>query len=343
MQKLFAALRAELMLLFPERANVIDGSLAAILAGEHVLLIGPPGTAKTAIVNSLARAFGGTTFTRLMTRFTTPDEIFGPVSLKALEQDRFERVTTGMLPEANFVLLDEVYKSSSAILNTLLGVMADRTFSNGGTPQPTGIVTMFGASNEMPEGKELEALHDRWALRYCVDYLLRPQNMKAVLAAPEPKLSTILDMKTLAVAQSEVAKVKISDPTIDALLAIRDALKADGIVASDRRFKRSLRVVQASAWLAGEKSTSPQDLLILTDALWREPKERSKVAKLVGQLADPVATQALEDLILQLARRSVVLVNRREVASLPVLENVPAGHAVNEAEHLLLRPVKPEP
>ncbi len=295
MQKLFAALRAELMSRFPERTNVIDGSLAAVLAGEHVLLLGPPGTAKSALVRALAQAFGGSYFERLLTKFSTPEELFGPVSLKGLEADKFTRVTIGMLPSAEFAFVDEVFKANSAILNAMLSLINERIFHNDGAPMQVPLVTLFGASNELPEGKELEALFDRFALRYHVDYLLRPQNLKAVLVAPEPKLTTVLDMKTLRAAQAEVLKVKVTDATVDALITIRDALRGEGgIVASDRRWKKSLKLVQAAAWLAGERETTPEDLTLLVDALWREPKERTKVAALVGKLADPVAAQAVE-------------------------------------------------
>ncbi len=308
MQKLFAALRAELMLLFPERANVIDGALAAILAGEHVLLLGPPGTAKSALVRALSQAFGGRYFERLLTKYSTPEELAGPVSLKALESDKFIRITTGMLPEAEFAFVDEIFKASSAILNSMLTLINERTFANGGAPQPVPLISMFGASNELPEGKELEALFDRFALRFDVGYLLRPQNLKTVLAAPEPTLTSFLDMKTLRAAQAEVAKVAVTDETVDALITIRDALKAEGIIASDRRWKKALRLVQATAWLSGEKQTSPEDLTLLIDALWREPKERSKVAVLIGKLADPVAAQAVE--ILDAAKETADTVAR---------------------------------
>lgn len=294
MHKLFAALRVELMSLFPERQHVIDGSLAAVLAGEHVLLLGPPGTAKSALVRALAQAFGGSYFERLLTKFSTPEELFGPVSLKGLEADKFTRVTTGMLPTVEFAFVDEVFKANSAILNALLTLVNERLFHNDGQPMQVPLVTMFGASNELPEGKEPEALFDRFALRFQVDYLLRPQHLRDVLTAPEPKPATGLDMKTLRAAQADVLKVNVTDATVDALITIRDACKAEGIIASDRRWKKSLRLVQASAWLSSEKQTSPEDLTLLVDALWREPKERSKVAKLVGRLADPVAMQATE-------------------------------------------------
>ena len=299
-------LRQDLTACFPERRNVIEGALAAILAGEHVLLLGQPGTGKSSIVRAIAQAFGGRYFERLLTRFATPEELFGPISLKALEQDRYARVVTDKLPEAEFAFVDEVFRGNSAILNSLLTLVAERIFHNDGAPVACPLVSMFGASNDLPEGRELEALFDRFLFRFEVQYLLRPTNFRSVLAAPEPKASVALSMADLRTAQAEALAVAVSDATIDALIAIRDACRAEGIVASDRRWKKSLKAVQASAYLAGEACTTPEDLFILVDALWREPKERGKVAHLVGQLADPVSAKAAE--ILDAARETAARV-----------------------------------
>ena len=228
MHQKLTALRADLNQQFPERREVIDGSLAAVLAGEHVLLLGPPGTAKSALVRALAQAFGGTYFERLLTKFSTPEELFGPISIRALEQDRFARVTAGKLPEAEFAFVDEVFKASSAALNTLLTILNERVFHNDGPPVPVPLVSLFGASNELPEGKEVEALWDRFLVRFQVDYLLRPSSLKAVFSAGDPTVSSRLDLKTLRAMQGQVAKVKVTDATVDALIAIRDALKAEG-------------------------------------------------------------------------------------------------------------------
>src|ERR1700730_17860249 len=111
MNQPFQQLRSELATRFPERKDVIDGALCAVLAGEHILLLGPPGTAKSALARAIAQAFGGSYFERLLTKFSTPEELFGPVSLRALEQDRFERVVAGKLPEAEFAFVDECFKA----------------------------------------------------------------------------------------------------------------------------------------------------------------------------------------------------------------------------------------
>jgi MoxR-vWA-beta-propeller ternary system protein len=182
MHKQINQLRASLMAQFPERKDVIDGSLAAVLAGEHVLLIGPPGTAKSALVRCLAQVFGGSYFERLLTKFSTPEELFGPISLQGLAQDRFVRLTAGKLPEAEFAFVDEIFKSNSAVLNALLSVINERVFHNDGAPVRCPLVSLFAASNELPEGKELEALFDRFLLRFDVGYLLVAANLRGQAA-----------------------------------------------------------------------------------------------------------------------------------------------------------------
>jgi MoxR-like ATPase len=288
------ALRTELNQIFPERTAVIDGCLASVIAGEHVLLLGPPGTAKSALARSLAQAFGGRYFERLLTRFSTPEELFGPISLKALEQDQYMRIIAGQLPEAEFAFLDEIFKANSSILNSLLTLMNERTYSNGSAPVACPLVTAFGASNELPDGPELEAVLDRFLLRFDVGYVIRDSAIRTVLKAGEPAVSTKLDLKALQQAQWSASQIKVGDDTIDALLAIRDACRTEGLFMSDRRWKKTLKIVRAVAYMGGEKTASPEDLYVLTDAVWREPKDRAKVARVVGRIADPVSAQATE-------------------------------------------------
>ena len=300
-------LRQLLATRFPERKDVIDGALAAVLAGEHVLLLGPPGTAKSALARAIAQAFGGTYFERLLTKFSH--------ARGALRRDlasrRWSRTASpasspASCPRPSSRSSTRSSRADQRILNSLLTLVNERVFHNDGQPVACPLVTMFGASNELPEGKDLEALFDRFLLRFEVGYLLRPSNLKLVLAAPDPAAAPAMKMADLRKAQAEVAKVTVTDETIDALIQIRDACKAEGIIASDRRWKKALKLVQAAAYMAGEKKTSPEDLAILVDSLWREPKDRPKVARLVGKLADPVGAQAAE--ILDAARETAAKV-----------------------------------
>ena len=153
-------------------------------------------------------------------------------------------------------------------------------------------MTLFGASNELPEGKDLEATFDRFLLRYDVQYLLRASSLWTILRGGEPRAATVLSLPALDEARRAAAAVELTDATVEKLIEIRDLCKAEGIVASDRRWKKMLRVVQASAWLSGETKTNPEDLLVLAHALWRDPRDRPKVAQLVGQVADPITSQA---------------------------------------------------
>src|SRR6266581_5473118 len=144
-------IREELQQMFLERTELIDGALAALLAAQHVMIVGPPGTAKSMLADELCqRIEGASYFQWLLTKFTTPEEIFGAVSLKALEQDDYRRVTTHKLPEAHVAFLDEIFKANSSILNALLTLINERVFHNGRERVTVPLVTMFGASNELP-------------------------------------------------------------------------------------------------------------------------------------------------------------------------------------------------
>ena len=165
-------IRDELAQLFLERADVIDGALTALLSGHHVLLIGPPGSAKSMLADELCRRLDGATYFQwLLTKFTTPEELFGAVSLAALERDEYRRVTTAKLPEAHIAFLDEVFKASSSILNAILTLLNERRFHNGREVLSVPLIALFGASNELPEDDELQALYDRFLLRFVVGYI----------------------------------------------------------------------------------------------------------------------------------------------------------------------------
>src|SRR5215475_14097778 len=183
------ALENELAASLIERDEVIRASLVALLSQQRLVILGPPGTGKSALVIELARRIspqngaGLRNFAYLMTRFTTPEELFGPVSVSGLKRDEYTRITAGKLVEAELVFLDEIFKASSAILNALLKVANERIFHNGGQEMQVPLISLFGASNEMPQGNELEALWDRFLLRFRVGYVTDTGFVKFIRAA----------------------------------------------------------------------------------------------------------------------------------------------------------------
>ena len=159
-----------------EREAVIKAALLAVLAGENILLIGPPGTGKSLIARRIAESLGGAQqgsyFEYLLTKFSTPEEIFGPLSISALKQDVFRRNTAGYLPSVRMGFLDEIFKASSSILNALLTILNERKFHNGALVEDVPLQALIAASNELPTGQdELAALYDRFLVRGFVDYV----------------------------------------------------------------------------------------------------------------------------------------------------------------------------
>jgi len=184
-------IRDELAQMFLERSELIDGAFAALLSRQHVLIVGPPGTAKSMLADELCRRLEGATYFQwLLTKFTTPEELFGAVSLQGLEQDEYRRVTTFKLPEAHIAFLDEVFKANSSILNAILTLINERRFHNGRVIAAVPLFTLFGASNELPEDDELQALYDRFLLRFVVGYIEEDFRFLKMLQARPPAART---------------------------------------------------------------------------------------------------------------------------------------------------------
>lgn len=283
---------------FVERDEVVRGIAAALIARQHCFFLGPPGTAKSALCKQTAEAVQGADyFETLLTKFTTPEEVFGPVSLKGLENDRYERITAGKLPTAHLAFIDEVWKASSAILNSLLTIANERLFQNGnGRFQSVPLMTMLAASNELPESEELNALYDRFMLRYVVDYIAEDGNFKKMLQASATTAVQAITLPELEQAQREAAALPVPDSVYDAMLTIRKRLKEEGIIPSDRRFRQSLETVKANSYLNGNTSSpvSEDDLSMLQHVLWNEPAQIPVVKKIVLEITSPYEGKALE-------------------------------------------------
>lgn len=299
----FHQLDRELNATFAEREREIRGLIVALLAREHVLLLGPAGTAKSALANTLCSAIDGASFFQwLLTRFSTPEEVFGPVSLDGLKHDRFRRVTTGKLPECHVAFLDECYKANSAVLNSLLTAINERAHDNDGGRVSIPLETVVGASNELPEGPELAALHDRFMVRFWVTYTKTPDAFRRLLTGSEPSIASTISFADLKAAQAEVEAMPVSEAAVEELFKLRGEVAIEGVVASDRRWRKAVRILRAAAWLDGATEVTPESFPILAHVLWETTEQISKLTQIVSRYTSAELAEAQEaaDAVLEL-------------------------------------------
>lgn len=281
-----------------EREETIAVALLAALCGQNTFLFGPPGTAKSLISRRIACAFARPAyFEYLMNRFSTPEEVFGPVSIKALKEDRYVRKTDAYLPKAEFAFLDEIWKSSPAILNTLLTLVNERTFKNGDTVEAAPLKALLAASNETPAANQgLEALYDRFIVRLMVSPISQVHHFEQLLSSrPGSAEADVPGDVRVQPAEWEAWReqmhaVTLSPETLSIIHLIRNQLaeqhgegdNTPGVYVSDRRWQRAASLMRASAFFNGRNTTNHSDALLLQHCLWTHQDNHQTVAAIVA-------------------------------------------------------------
>lgn len=288
-------LRDALLTGLVERDLPIRLALIASLAGEHLLMVGPPGTAKSLIARRLHQAFAKSSyFERLLTRFTVPEELFGPLSIKGLEEDRYERLTEKYLPTASIAFLDEIFKANSAILNSLLTLLNEREFDNGTRRDKTPLIAVIGASNELPKDEELDALFDRFLLRVHVGSV-STEGFSDLIglrghAAPDILESLKLTDAELLAIQVTAEEVDVPNDVVAILGSLREWCAAESIQVSDRRWRKIVKLLQVSALTNERETVSVWDCWLLQHCLWSKPEDREKIYEWYGSRIGASAT-----------------------------------------------------
>lgn len=322
-----------------ERSEALRLGLLALLAGESLILLGPPGTAKSLVARRLKAALtGARAFEYLMGRFSTPEEIFGPLSIAGLrDRDVFERRTAGYLPEADVAFLDEVWRASPPIQNTLLTILNEKRFRNGDHELKVPLKLLVAASNRAPTGEEnAEAFWDRFVLRLEVAPLATDEGFSALVAEtsdlyndlPAPDALTSDEWKELQIA---IDAVTLPSEVVTALSMLRQELSEgpDPVAVSDRRWKKAARVLRASAVAHGRTAVDGQDVGLLEHVLWDKPEHRAVVIKQLNRILEeygwpspePMAEHeaAVDELRAEL--RALTLKERTESRPKPVLQD----------------------
>jgi MoxR-like ATPase len=283
---------------FIGRDEVIDLIALAAVAGEHLFLLGPPGTAKSLLVREFAGAVKCRYFEYLLTRFSEPNELFGPIDLVRLREGVVTTVTAKMLPEAEFAFLDELFNANSAILNNLLTVLNERVYRRGAETHQLPLLSAFAASNHLPEDEALQALFDRFLIRCKVDSLRREQlpallaagwhiERNGTLSAEADEILSAEDLRILGRRAKDVNLDKVLESYADAVAKIRDL----GVTISDRRAVKVLKLVASSAVLCGRNTANVSDLWVLRH-VWDQVEQVGPLDTLVSGILERVESDA---------------------------------------------------
>lgn len=301
-QDKFIRTRTEMNARLIERDTEVDLALTALVAQQHLLLVGPPGTAKSMVVETIRSWIdGGKSLTIHCCKDTTRNVAFGPMKLSALKQDRTERALEGGAADVHVLVLEEVFKAGPAVLDMFLMLMNERIYREGLVAAKAPLRLLLGVSNEWaPEGcgAALAAFFDRFLFRAEVKPIRSREGLLKLMAIPTasdnedrshvPQLSTRISLEEIDAAHQQAMRIRFTNEAADAMLEIRSQLEKEGVVPGDRRQKQAVAAAQAYAWTLGHKMVEVEDLEILSHVLWNDPQEQPGVAaRVVAKVANP--------------------------------------------------------
>ncbi|MCY0882351.1 MoxR family ATPase [Acidianus hospitalis] len=269
-----------------EEAKVIT---LALLSKEHVVLIGEPGTAKSALARRAAELLNAKFFMYLLTKYTEPAELFGALDINALKQGVYKRITKDRLPESEIAFLDEIFNANSAILNALLSLLNERVIYDGYNVIKVPLRTLISASNRVPDEPELEALYDRLLLRHYAKPVGEEMWKNLIESAWELEFTTkwkvespLMTIEDLDKIYSYLTEVDLS-PVKSKLLKLYAMLEEKGIHLSDRRKGKVLKIISAHALLNGRLKATEEDLIVLKYIAPKEIDDFEKVSALLSE------------------------------------------------------------
>jgi len=287
-----------------DKSELIRMLLVTLVAGEHMLIVGPPGTAKSAMVRHLARLIDARYFEYLLTRFSEPNEIFGPIDIKAFREGTYLRRVEAMLPDADIVFLDEIFKSNSAILNSLLSILNERRFFTGSASIQVPLSSLYGATNEIPNDDALGAVFDRFLVRTLSDNLdsfhfhgliergLRgeieglAQSGMAGGAGRDDAIRPLVSLEEIRVLKGRLARhLQFPEEFLARYKSLVFQIRSEGVTLSDRRVVKLLKLFAASALIDGRPTVDDGDLFVLRH-VWNSVDQIPIVEDIVGPILE---------------------------------------------------------
>lgn len=293
-----------------ERNEEVHTALLALIAKRHHFQVGPPGTAKSLLVSRLASHLADLPeygyFHYLLTQFTVPGELYGPPNLQDMRDKGIYRLNTaGKLPRAYIAFLDEIFKGNSSILNANLTIMNERKFFNATDDPHIPLVSMFAASNEMPQGDGLNALWDRLHFRHVISPLEETSSFIKMITQPKFTNEPILSLYDIEAANAEASQIPLTDNCLEAIRSLKADMDKQGLKATERRWMDCIPIIRAEAWFNGHEVADLSSMRPLMHVLWEDLENRKLIERLVLDIANPLDKEAglLYDKLIQVERK----------------------------------------